>query len=403
MHDDDLLTALKTLRAELTPQAAERIVRYFWQLSSKLTNEVPNVPGSKRHLLLAIRNSLEARLTKLEETAELSEQPTGGHPEGGSPPAGPPLPSLPTKTPTEDDADQRDRIHDALHRIRRDLVADQAARRYLGELGGPAADAETLWRELHLATWRLPQAESQDWRDRLQRALGDNFGADAAPSLPSELDATVVPAVPALNWPGIFTRDTPPRATDEEQRVRGWLGSAADRYPELISAVVHVLTLLSAGDNRQMIWHYRQMGDRRLADKAVLTDYCNGLKRELESLGKQQLDSAEEFRALVNIDELVRSVTPDPLPAPDSEWSTNTTKLLDWLRGKATQSHVKVEIDELTGSYQSCLKHTQKNANVSVSSSQRSDQGQVLWTLRIWSSINGDHFPGRVIYVPASG
>ncbi|MGH3810944.1 MAG: hypothetical protein ACRDUV_00620 [Pseudonocardiaceae bacterium] len=410
MDADDLLAPFMKLRAELRPEelAFKCIVEPFKKLVLQLEGTRWDLPSSNRHLLDAVLLSLKKQLDELDgpDPAEVSEQSaqapaSGGHVGSDSIPSEQStVGTLPeTAIAGEDDTDpgdrNHDRIRDALCTIWRNLNADSTARRYLRELGDPPGRADALWKELHLASWRLPENENQVWRDQFRNAVVAVLGGEALPALPSELGATVVPTV---DWQGMFARDTDPIAdTDEAQWVRDRLGDAAGRFAELISAVANVLTLLSAGDSRRMTWRTRHRpGDRKLEIDQNLIDYRNELKVELEDLGKQQPDSAAELRALVNIDERVRSVTYDPLPAPDSGWARNVEKLLAWLRSQADRSGAEVE--ELAGTYQGCLDRTKDN--VKASELQNGASGQVLWTLRTWSSIAGEISPGRVIYVP---
>lgn len=450
MHDDDLLAPLLTLRAGLHPEdepVFQRIVEYCRQLTDDLRSEIWHLrsDSENRPLVRAVCDRLDRQIDELDKpdparlagpstplltdggpdptaTADLStvksEEPivTARHDSGTDDNSAPTVAGLGTVNGAvaevqSDATARRELIYSALCEKWHALNADGVADRYLGDLGEPPEDAKTLWTQLHLASWRLPQktedehtpSQFQKWRDQFSRALLDVFGADLTSSPTPELGETVVPAVPDLGVAGVFVWGAPPSAADPadewQQWVRDRLGHTAGHYRELINAVAHVLTLLAAGDHRRMVWHNRQMGDLGLADDRTLTQYREDLETELRSLGEQPLNSAAALRKLVDIDEFVRIVTHDPLPALDSGWGRNVENLLAWLGPKIGKSG---KINSLAGMYKSRRSLTISDANVSASELQSGTPGQVLWTLRIWSSIAEVPALGRVIYVPST-
>ncbi|MGH3751596.1 MAG: hypothetical protein ACRDRP_02695 [Pseudonocardiaceae bacterium] len=237
------------------------------------------------------------------------------------PPPAEPTPAAEPESPELVEVSPRDRLHELVE----ELTADGVVKAHLGTppTGGSGAE---LWEWLHLRSLGLPHTVAQDTRRR------------AADLLDVPVGKQIIPACPALDHPG-WGEDP-----EVERELRGVLSQEAfERYHQMIKLVVQVLSVLTrpvdlstghSGYSRESVQQLNP--DQR----AAYREFALGYVRKLE------FPDQGDVTWLVKCDELVRSVFPEPLPAPDSWWGKLSDRSAAVLRKFAGEYGATVQFPE---------------------------------------------------------
>lgn len=237
------------------------------------------------------------------------------------PPPAEPTPAAEPEPPEPVEVSPRDRLHELVE----ELTADGVVKAHLGTPPAEGSGAE-LWEWLHLRSLGLPHAVAQDTRRR------------AADLLDVPVGEQIIPACPALDHPG-WGEDP-----EVGRELRGALSpEALERYRPMIELVVQVLSVLTRpADLSTGHSGYSRESVQQLSpdQRATYREFALGYVRKLE------FPDQGDFTQLVKCDELVRSVFPDPLPAPDSWWGELSARSATVLREFAGEYGATVHFPE---------------------------------------------------------
>jgi hypothetical protein len=277
------------------------------------------------------------------------------------------------------------------------FYADHVVRTYVGQ---PEATDHTgtTWKAVHLALLRLPPKDATVWRDRLKSlARHPAAGARLIPSLTQT--RTLVPAwsgggqwqidldTTAPLDPEVAEALNHPDHGDGERWAVGVLASQA----LALSRVDQTLYDLASYAARGALVQLSDDSSWRTYERTMVTR-LHGYARESDDPGR--------LRELILVDEALRSLVHMPPVAPDS-----------WWEGLREQSHKQIQqlattirnqggdavVTNISGEYQQALAHRLCDPGEDRLIKDPDRAGTIISCLRLFSQIDGERSPGRVL------
>jgi hypothetical protein len=283
------------------------------------------------------------------------------------------------------------------------VTGNQDLRIYLGDkfLVQSKTD-EDLWQEIQLFLLRVPEKMVDNLKDEILKQIPDGvkLWPQSKLNIPYYKDEQVFPGLAnGVKARGLYFSTQ----TDLDSRLNPQQKELAENIAYLGKIVAACLKLIELDSSN--VYHafekvYR-FGLRSLSKQEEREKYVKALIQSFHQVIEPSQDMVSDLNNYIALDEAIHSLVYQPLTAQESWWgnlqkeSRNQLKL--FFRNVREAGH-NVFIRSLSGDYRDVYKDTNKDQDIPLD--QGETPGKVLTCLRVYSSIQGKVFLGRVIYRP---
>ncbi len=311
-----------------------------------------------------------------------------------------------------------------LKRLREEIEGSRQLQDRLGPVRLGSAEDGALWGEVQRLFLRLSPSEAQHWSRRaLQLAQQD--GAAAGSSTPvrlfdeseGEVYSGLEGQIEARGLTLSPTAPLHPLLGETESAVASCQLSVASEGPSELTTDNRQLTTAAAGDVSFCLYflevdaslHHcleslRPPGIHRLRD-GYREAYTRELLGRFHRLRQTEDNPVEFLRSAIAVDEAIQSLLYLPL-ADRLSWQQQRRQRarmrLEQAAERARQAGHKVHLRWLTGSYRQVKRFSQNDWGLEFGDlgdgKTAAPPGEVLACLRVYAEIDGQAFPGRVIY-----
>lgn len=283
----------------------------------------------------------------------------------------------------------------ALSRLRREIEGSRHLQERLGAIDLQGAGDRELWGEIQRLFLRLNPAEAQRWSQRaagLARQAGAVAQTQDVQCLCDDVEEGVYPGLAgAVSAPGLQLSASAPvhRLLAAEGGTPDWAGLTAGIsfflcYMESDPALHHALESVRPHGVHRLVG-----GQRDGFVKELILRY--------QRVKVDTADPVAALRAWIALDEAIHSLTHVPAAASLSWWRQHQQRMrqrLDAAADKARRAGHRVHLRWLAGNYRQVRNYTANDWGMESGGS----PGEVVACLRVYAEIDGQAFPGRVIY-----
>ncbi|MBD2483945.1 hypothetical protein [Planktothrix sp. FACHB-1365] len=261
---------------------------------------------------------------------------------------------------------------------------------------------EDLWQEIQLFLLRVPEKIVDHLKDEILKQMPDGvrFWSPSKLNIPYYKDKQVFPGLAkgikakGLNFSTQTDLDS--RLNPQNQELTediAYLG-------KIVSACLKLIDLDSSNLYHAFEKVY-QFGLMSLSKQEERERYVRALIQSFHRVIEPSQDIVSNLNNHIALDEAIHSLVYNPLAAEDSWWGNlqqeYRNKLQLFFKQARKEGH-NVFIRSLSGDYRDVYKDTNRDQDIPLD--QGETPGKVLTCLRVYSSIQGKVFPGRVIYRP---
>lgn len=283
------------------------------------------------------------------------------------------------------------------------VTQNQNLKIYLGEKFLVQSETdEDLWQEIQLFLLRIPEQIAAQLKDEILKQIPDGvkLWPQSKLSIPYYKDEQVFPGLAngikakGLNFSTKTDLDS--RLNPQNQELTediAYLG-------KIVSACLKLIELDSSNLYHAFEKVY-QFGLMSLSKQEERERYVRALIQSFHRVIEPSQDIVSNLNNHIALDEAIHSLVYNPLAAEDSWWGNlqkeSRNKLQLFFKQARKEGH-NVFIRSLSGDYRNVYKDTNRDQDIPLD--QGETPGKVLTCLRVYSSIQGKVFPGRVIYRP---
>ena len=258
---------------------------------------------------------------------------------------------------------------------------------------------EDFWKAMQLLLLRVPEKMANNLKDEILQQIPNEvkLRRQSKMIIPYHRDEEVLPGLTGgIKAKGLYFStqsglDSRLNAQNKE------LTEDIEYLGKIVSACIKLIHVDSSNLYHafEKVYSFRFMSLSKYEERE---QYVNALIKSFNQVIEPSQNIVSCLRNYIVLDEAINSLVYKPLAAQDSWWANlqkESRKKLQVFFKKAREEGHNVLIRSLDGDYREVHKETNRDRDIDI---EQGTPGKVLTCLRVYSRIEGQEFPGRVIY-----